>query len=299
MNKIASCIPVIRPDKKIKIIWDLIIIIIISIYFYFIPMQLSFGMYFDDELEKNFQNYDFNPKLASFLIIFPELMLVIDTLLKFITGYYENGVVIEDKILIIHHYLKTGLLFDFLSYVPILIQSLVKKLFPEISLILKCLQLLMFFKIKRVKIAIKNYEEIIASNGEHDFLLSFIKLLYVVIFITHLNACIWHAIAYFYPLNSCCTWLDYSNLQSASWVTRYIYSFYWAMSMMSTIGFGEKISPQNNLECMFGAVILLISVLLFGYCINSMKQLLDMMSNKENEHKYIYLFYTYYGLIYI
>ena len=272
----GTYIPTVRPNKKIKIIWDIMIIIIISIYF---------DMFYDDELEGFFHKHHLNEKLAVFLVIFPEIMLIMDTMLKFITGFYENGVIVLDKLSIVNHYLKTGLLFDILSYLPILIQSIVKQMFPEFSLILKFFQLLMFFKIKRVKTAISNYEEIIASNGKHDFFLSFCKIIYVIIFITHLNACVWHAIAYFYPSEICCTWLDYSDLSTTHWVTRYIYSFYWAISMMATIGFGEKISPRNNLECIFGVFILIISVLLFGYCINSMKQLLDMMSIQENEYK--------------
>ena len=248
-------------------------------------MQLSFDMFYDDELEGFFHKHHFNEKLVKFLILFPEIMLIIDTLLKFITGFYENGVVVVDKLSIIQHYLKTGLIFDILSYLPILIQSIVREFFPGLSIILKSFQLLMFFKIKRVKTAISNYEELIASNGKHDFLLSFGKIIYVIIFITHLNACMWHAIAYFYPSESCCTWLDFNDLRASSWVSRYIFSFYWAISMMATIGFGEKISPRNDLECIFGGIILIISVLLFGYCINSMKQLLDMMSIKENEYK--------------
>jgi len=280
--KIGGIIPTIRPDKKIKIIWDLVIILIISLYFYIIPMQLSFDMFYDDELEYFFQKHYVNPSLASFLVIFPEMLLIIDTLLKFITGFYENGIVIEDKISIIHHYLRTGLVFDILSYLPVLVQSIMKQVFPQIMEILKFFQLLMFFKIKRVKMAIFNYEEIIASNGKHDFLLTFCKMMYVIIFITHLNACIWHAIAYFNPGVS---WLDFNGFRQDYWTERYIYSFYWAISMFATIGFGEKISPRNCIECMMGGLILIISVLLIGYCINSMKQLLDMMSVQENEYK--------------
>ena len=278
-------VPVIKPDKKMKIIWDLIIIFIISIYFFLIPMQLCFDMFFDDELELLFEKYNVNHSLAGFIILFPEIMLIIDTLLKFITGYYENGIIVEDKSLIVHHYLKKGLLFDILSYLPVIIQSIFKQSFPELALLLKSLQLLLFFKLKRVKIAISNYEEIIASNGKHDFLLSACKLMYVILFITHLNGCIWHACAYFYSNGDNLTWLDYSQLKSSHWTIRYIYSLYWAISIMATIGFGEKISPQNNLECILGIFILIISVLLFGYCINSMKQILDMMSKEEQEYK--------------
>ncbi len=249
-------------------------------------MQLCFDMFYDDELEAVFETYHLNHNVAAFITLLPEMMLIIDTFLKFITGYYENGVIVEDKSLIVHHYIKKGLFFDCLTYIPVIMQGIFRKHFPFISLIVKELQLLMFFKIKRVKIAISNYEEIIASNGKHDFVLSFTKLMYVIIFITHVNACVWHAIGYFNTNEHVTTWLDYSGLRSEHWLVRYMYSFYWAISMMSTIGFGEKISPRNSLECAGGVVILIISVLLFGYCINSMKQILDMMSKEENDYKF-------------
>jgi len=248
-------------------------------------MQLSFDMFYQDELVSAFQASHYSPDVANFIIILPELMLVVDSFMKFITGYYQDGVVITDKFSIVHHYLKKGIVFDLISYLPIISEGTVKRIFPGLQLIVKFLQLLMFFKIKRVNMAIRNYEEMVASKGKTDFLFIFCKMFFVIIFITHLNACIWHAVAYFYPLDSYCTWLDYSNLKGSHWTTRYIYSFYWAISMMATIGFGEKISPSNNLECLIGVFILIISVLLFGYCINSMKKFLDMISKQDEEYK--------------
>ena len=278
-------VPTVRPEHKYKIIWDLFIVIIIMCYFFIIPMQLSFDMFYHDELVDFFKNEEVSYKLANFLILLPEIMLIVDTSLKFITGFYQDGVVITEKWLIIEHYLRKGLIFDLLSYMPIIYEDWVKRNFPSLKIALKFVQLLMFFKVKRVNTAITNYEEMVASKGKNDFFFIFCKMFFVIIFITHLNACIWHAIAYFYPLDSCCTWLDYSGLKDSHWIVRYIYSFYWAISMMATIGFGERVSPRNSLECIIGVFILIISVLLFGYCINSMKQSLDLISKQDQEYK--------------
>ena len=287
----AKFIPIIRPDKKVKIVWDLIIIFIISFFFFVIPMQLCFDMFYDDEFEHLFEKMELNHSLAFFILFLPEMFLITDTLLKFITGFYENGVVVEDRMEIINHYIKKGLIYDIFSYVPVVSQSIIKKFFPHLTLILKIAQFLMFFKVKRVKIAVANYEEIIASGGKHDYLLSACRLMYVIIFLAHLNACLWHLVAYFYP-GECCTWLDSSDLRHAHWTNRYLYSLYWAISMMSTIGFGEKISPQNLAECVAGIGIMIISILLFGYCLNSMKQILDLMSKEENDYKLVFLLFS-------
>ena len=50
--------------------------------------------------------------------------------------------------------------------------------------------------------------------------------------------------------------------------------------MMGTIGFGEKISPS-----FVGIFIIITSIMAFGYCINTMKQILDLWSKEEQEYK--------------
>jgi len=285
---------VILPDQKLKMLWDLIIIFVISIYFYLIPVQLSFDIFYDDELEAVFHSMHMNPNLSKFIVLIPDLVLIFDTLLKFITGFYENGVVVVNKSQIFSHYIHKGLFFDMLSYFPVLIQGILRPSFPDYfehhSLLIKELQFLMFFKLKRVRIAISNFEEIIASKGGHDFLLSAFRLIYVILFVAHLNACLWHASAHFNPNSSKRTWLDASNLKTEYWLTKYLYSYYWAISLMATVGYGERISPQNNLEILFGIFILIISFFLFGFCLNSMKQILDNMAKQENDYKFFFNF---------
>ena len=252
-------------------------------------MQLFFDIFYDDELEKAFQYTNMNHYLIKFIIMLPEIFLIIDTLLKFITGFYENGIVVTKKSEIFAHYLHKGLLFDILSYFPVIMQGIIRTNFPEQfenhPIIIKELQLLMFFKVKRVQIAISNYEEIIASKGNRGIMLSFFRLLYVVLFVTHINACLWHGIAYYNPDESVETWLDGSNLRGEYWLIKYVYSFYWAITSVATIGYGEKVSPQNNLEIMLGSFIVIISLLLTCFCINSTKLIFDAISKQENEYK--------------
>ena len=267
----------------------MIIIFIITIYFYIIPIQLCFDIFYDDEIEEIFELFNLNHNLGKFIIAAPEILLVFDTLLKFITGFYEDGIVVVDKSMIFSHYIRKGLIFDILSYFPVVLQGILRTNFPQYfehhPIIIKELQLLMFFKLKRVKIALLNFEEIITSKGSKDFLLSSFRLIYVILFVTHLNACIWHACAYYHLDSDSITWLDESNLTSQYWLIKYFYSFYWAMSITTTIGYGERISPQNTLEIIFGTGIIIVSLFLFGFSINYMKQILDSISKQEDDHK--------------
>lgn len=248
-------------------------------------MQLCFDIFYDLELIDFLEYNKINNNLSYFLTNLPEFILIIDTATKFITGYYENGIIVREKSLIIKHYIKKGLLFDILSYFPVIFQNFFRGSFPNYAWMLKIFQLLMIFKVKRIKNIMSNFQEIICANGKSDGFLSACKLMFVIVLIAHLNACIFHAVAYFAPDHNYRTWLDDSGLRQSHWTEKYVNVFYWSVSVMATIGFGEKIGPRNNWECLFGSFILIESLLLSGYCINTMKELVDSMTRDERTLK--------------
>ena len=273
--------PVIKPFQKGKVLWDVLILFTITFFFFVIPLQLSFGFNYEDEFHDIFLSYGLHEKIISFLILIPELLLILDSLLKLITGYYENGLVIINRREIIHHYLKIGLIFDLLSYFSIILQSVLQ----DATIFLKILQLLVFCKLKRVQLIMNNFREMISLNGKNDYILGLIILTFQIIFFCHINACLWHSVAFYYPVSNTTTWLDYANIKHFEWSTRYYYSLFWAVSVMVTIGFGEKVSPQNNAELMMGVLIFLGSALFYGFTINCMREIFDEMAKHEREYK--------------
>lgn len=287
MKILDSHIPVIKPFQKVKVFWDILILLTIVTFFFIVTLQLSFGFNYEQEYHDFLENYHiFSSATIRFLTLFPELLLIFDTLLKFITGYYENGLVITNKREIIHHYLKKGLFFDILSYFPIIMQSI----FHETGMVLKILQLLLFCKLKRVQIIVNNFKEMISLNGKNDYILSLIILTFQIFFFCHISACIWHGVAFYYPLERN-TWLEYAHISGFSWSNKYYYSLFWAVSAMVTVGFGEKISPQNNAELIVGVMILLSSSLVLGFTLNSMREIFDEMSKHKKAYKYFFFIY--------
>ena len=285
-------IPVIKPNQRAKIMWDVLILIIIVFFFFVIPMQISFDIFYDEQFTMLMEEKHMSPTLTHFILMIPEFIMITDTLLKFITGYYEQGIIIMNKGKIIHKYLKKGLIYDILSYCPILMQAFWKdSLFKSdgnFGLILKTFQLLVFCKLKRINTLLRNFEDVIVVNGKHDYLLSLVRISFRIVFVAHLNACVWHAVAY-YNSENLQNWLVYAGLEDGRWADKYWNSMYWAVSAMVTVGgFGEKVCPQNNIELAVGVVILLISAYIFGFTLNSMRQIFDLMSKNENECKYFY-----------
>ena len=249
-------------------------------------MQLSFDFY-DDEFEALCEEKHINHYLAKFILLLPEAILIMDTLLKFITGFYENGVIETEKSKIIEHYLKKGLIFDLLAYIPVLSQGFLRTSILNIpyinGTIIKLSQILLLCKIKRVGIALSNCQEIISANGRDDYTLSAIRLLLTILFVTHINACIWHSMAYFGSdkLN----WLTFNNIHDSDWKYRYYVSMYWAISLFGSLGSGDKFSPHNLNEYILGIAIILISVFLFSYSFFTIKGILEAMNKDKKEYK--------------
>lgn len=62
-------------------------------------------------------------------------------------------------------------------------------------------------------------------------------------------------------------WLEYVGIQHSKWGTQYIYSLYWSVTTIVTVGYGD-ITPQNEYEIVVTILIELSGSALFGYLIN-------------------------------
>lgn len=248
-------------------------------------MQLGFDFLYDDELEKVCHSLGLE-KYAKIFVLLPELILFTDSLLKLITGIYENGMIVVDRKVIIKHYLRHGFLYDIISYFPLVIQTLWKTYFHEFNVFwIKMLQLMMFCKLKRVSIALSNFEEIVSSKGKSDYWLSGARLLLNVFFISHLNACAWHALAYYYPFGQDLTWLKKSGVEAHSWPRKYCVSLYFSVGTFVRSSSESQTSPQNTLEYLYSIFVLLMSAALFAYIIFTIQEILTLRNKKSHEYK--------------
>lgn len=245
-------------------------------------MQIGFDFFLDDEIKKICSEAQI-ANLAKMFVLLPEIILATDSILKFITGIYINGVIVNDKHVIAEHYLKTGLIYDIMAYFPIFIQGFWRGFFPQLhEIYAKVLQLLMFCKLKRVSIAFSNFQEIVSSKGKHDYLLSSVSLFLSVFFIVHLNACAWHSLGFYNTSN---TWLKASGFYENPWIERYWISMYFSVGIMVNSSNTNRFSPQNMWEYVYLIFALLFSAGLFGYIIFSIKEILEIKWKKAKEYK--------------
>ena len=68
--------------------------------------------------------------------------------------------------------------------------------------------------------------------------------------------------------------------------TQYLYSIYWALMTLTTVGYGD-ITPANNAERGYALASLLIGALVFGYMLSAISELvssLDKQGIRVQEH---------------
>ena len=60
---------------------------------------------------------------------------------------------------------------------------------------------------------------------------------------------------------------------------QYLYSVYWALTTLTTVGYGD-ITPQNDLERAYSLFALLTGALIFGYMLSSIGSLVSAMDRQ-------------------
>ncbi|EAR93586.2 cation channel family protein (macronuclear) [Tetrahymena thermophila SB210] len=279
--KILEQIPVILPSSPLKFIWDLIFMILLIICLFYLPITISFGFIFSDLISQ------------SYLITIPTLILL-NTFFQINTGYYKKGQVIISRFKIIKKYVKKTLIQDFICVFPLTFtlyhqankyQQQQQQDIDENNSYYQLLLLPFIFKVFSINATLKNFEE---RFNLPKFLLNMIqltKLLFTIIFINHLFACLWLYIARIerkYGVDQ--VWVSYDNVQNANWTRQYVAGFYFMTLTMITVGYGDFL-PKNQQEQILSVITMMISCGVFAYTLNEVGSIFNNFFQVDREIK--------------
>jgi hypothetical protein len=97
----------------------------------------------------------------------------------------------------------------------------------------------------------------------------------MILFYAHILGCLWHYVGSHSGKQN---WISKANIEDETWsekynskinvISRYIYSVYWAVTTMSTVGYGD-LTPLNSKERVFCIFTMLFSSIIFAYSLNT------------------------------
>ena len=257
---------IIYPSNFFRLFWDCFMFIITLHNFIVIPLNVGFAIDFFQE-ETIFSQFN---SIYIFLI---------DVFLNLNTAYYSRGELIESRLSIISNYIAKGsFLRDVLSLSFLILTQFLDS--SEISLI-KFSALFFLLRVRNLSKAVKRFEEFFFSDEKTDNIISFIRLIFVILLFSHWCACFYILIG---KSENPEGWMIAYGVKNSNMITQYVSSLYFIVVVMNTVGFGDMVATTIN-EKMFTICFIMIASIVFAYTINQIGTILYNISKGERELK--------------
>jgi hypothetical protein len=206
--------------------------------------------------------------------------MIFDFLVSLNTGIYESGSVIYNRRIIFKKYMNSFLLPDFLAILSLTLsfdngeltndQGKLPGLMSDKT---SAIRLLFSLKLGQVTSILKAAEDSLFNDEMYSGIIALVKLCLQILFLTHLTACLWTFSSIYEDRRGSPSWIqkrfENDTVQSISWLRLYLYSLYWSLATIVTVGYGD-ISPQNDSEVIVSCFAMLFGSGFFAYSINTM-----------------------------
>ena len=199
--------------------------------------------------------------------VFLDLVFITDVAFNFNTAYEDSTMWVVNRRLIAQNYLRGWFWIDAPSSIPVELIVLIEVDHSSSNLsLLKYLRMFRMVRLLRMLKVQAMLDKITSSiEDKYGVNLSFLRIIKMVLalmFLSHLLACAWYAVSIMSHehFGEESYWLaEYDNGRAVTGSTsvRYIYSVYWALTTLTTVGYGD-ITPVNDTERSYTLVALLI-----------------------------------------
>ncbi|CAG9326193.1 unnamed protein product [Blepharisma stoltei] len=272
---------ILDPDGYFKRSWNTLLTIVLMYTAVVMPFRLAFAdvIFFD---------------VWTTIEITIDLLFIVDVMLNFISGVYSyEGVLHTNLKYIVLDYLKSWFIIDATSSVPYTLidywtgsngnssahqNNLVK--------LMRVPKLYKLLRIIRIAKAVKHYKTNDLAEKVQDFLQLNSRLYKLLTFLVSVCLCV-HIVG--------CLWFfcaRINNFSPSTWVVRcdylddtvdvqYIASIYWAMTTVTTVGYGD-ISGRTELEQILSMIWMLIGIGFYSFTIGSLSSFLTAIDTKDS-----------------
>eukprot|EP00928_Gymnodinium_smaydae_P029751 TRINITY_DN22317_c0_g3_i1.p1 TRINITY_DN22317_c0_g3~~TRINITY_DN22317_c0_g3_i1.p1 ORF type:complete len:872 (+),score=150.64 TRINITY_DN22317_c0_g3_i1:129-2618(+) len=274
-------LPILHPEAKIRLTWMIVGFVFVTYEAIAIPLHLAF------EIEASSVNI--------FYFYFMQIVSaywLLDICASFITGYVtEDGSLVTTPGVIARRYLRTWFVLDLIAGFPWdwIASTSSMKLARGLRIMraIKLLRLVRLLRVLKLKALMEKLETIIEASQIAVFMVGVTRVVFLLYGITHWAACIWYVIGkstFADGVAETDSWFLHTpvpgldNEQELNRGRMYIYSIYFALTTMTTVGYGD-ITPTNFSEVSFTIGLLCCASIVFA---GLMGVLMDLISQLQS-----------------
>ena len=257
--------------------WDLLLLALIVYSAFMVPLRVCFSA-------------DATGYWLGFEIII-SIIFVLDIVANFNTVFFDpiKGKWVLSRRRIAKRYAESWLWLDLPGSVPVELIDIAWHGAAGHAGALGLLRMLRLFRLLRLLRLLKIDEYVEVLENATDMNLRFTRIIFMVLkvmFLAHVLGCFWFGM---HLINSgdpeVPTWARvYDDGRAVQDDTplevQYIYSIYWAVTTLTTVGYGDVV-PVNDSERIFGVGSMLVSALVFGYMMSNMSSLVAAMDRTQ------------------
>ena len=275
-NASGQSILIIMPEGKFIIFWNVVMFFVIFDTTFLMPFATAF-----------YEIGEIGVLEIKDMVI--DLLFFTNFFINCFTAYYEGDILILNKKAIILNYLRNGMLFDILCIIPFnliiilgtgitgntdRVMRLIR--ITKILKIWRLSRLIKVFQISALKKLAKNLEIFLKiSQTALKLTISILKILISV----HVFSCLWYYSCKIYDFSPE-TWVSRYNLLDETIPSLYITSLYWAITTLSTVGYGD-ISARTILEKIISIIWMFACLYIYGFIIGSLSTLVKSSSKNS------------------
>ena len=270
-----------HPTCTFIFIFDIILIFANLFSFIFIPLKLA------KNEDKRIVNQPFEI-LCGYLVDF---IYFSDFIIHIFRGYYNHEMkIIRNNLRVLIHYLKQDFFMDLIEAIPL--YSIIRFEFLHDSYIFFgyfdftniWIKLLLFIKpLKIIKIltkkknqAIVNLNEYVGKNYHLENFISFIIYFCVCLLFVHLSVCL-HI---FLAIQDYPNWISHTNAFYKNFSTKYITSFYFLITTLTTVGYGDIVCI-SGIERVFHIILLVFGTIIYTFVVSKIGNHLRVQSHEQ------------------
>ncbi|EWS74441.1 cyclic nucleotide-binding domain protein (macronuclear) [Tetrahymena thermophila SB210] len=197
---------------------------------------------------------------------------------SFSRSQVQNYEIVGNRKGIIQIYLRYSVFFDIF---PILFLFFNQE--DTVSTLKIIFQIAVFLKIKNILQDISYIQSQFCMMLKRYYIIQVVNLVLKLFLIGHTIACFWYILCKVeyenYQKES--GWINNQMLQDKEWWQFYIFSLYWALTLMTT---GSSIA-STTFETCYTVFIMLFITIIFGYILNVIGQILSEIEEKDQNRR--------------